>query len=41
MGERFANPMLAQGRVTIPVDTREELELEQGDYVIVKIERLD
>ena len=41
MGEKFSNPMLEAGRITIPADTREKLELEHGDYLIVEVEKLD
>ncbi|MBX0347995.1 AbrB/MazE/SpoVT family DNA-binding domain-containing protein [Haloarcula pellucida] len=30
--------VIADGRVTIPAAVRNELEIEQGDYVVVEVE---
>lgn len=32
--------VLKQGRVTIPAEVRRELELEQGDYVVIDVKPL-
>lgn len=41
MAERFAGQVLADGRVTIPADVREQIGVERGDYVIVEVEDID
>lgn len=32
--------VLSQGRVTIPADVRDELDIEHGDYVVIDVEPL-
>lgn len=39
MAESFSNKVTSAGRVTIPKDIRDELDLEEGDRVKVKVER--
>lgn len=33
--------VLGQGKVTIPVDVRRDLDLAPGDYVLLGVERLE
>jgi len=39
MPETFSNKVTSSGRVTIPKDVREQLELEEGDRVKVKVQK--
>lgn len=39
MAETFSNKITSAGRVTIPKNIREKLDIEEGDRVKVKVER--
>lgn len=38
---RAPTKVINNGRVTIPADLREKLNLEEGDYVIIDVEPLE
>jgi len=40
MGKSFTSRIINLGRITIPKDVREELELQEGDYVQVQVAKL-
>ena len=33
--------VIADGRVTIPSDVRQRMNLKQGDYVLIEVEKID
>jgi AbrB family looped-hinge helix DNA binding protein len=39
MAESFSNRVTSGGRVTIPKDIRDELDLDEGDRVKIKIQK--
>jgi len=41
MAERFAARVIADGRITIPAHVREELGVEEGDYVTGELDGLE
>jgi len=38
---RFPAKLISNGRITIPEDEREELDAEEGDYLLVDVKQLD
>lgn len=41
MGETFSRPLIADGRVTVPSDIRDELDVSKGDYLRFEVEALN